>query len=96
MQATSLKVKIIEEINLIPENKLEQLYQIVHLFRLGLERLNEMTFQIGYPIIEDSTEKDLYRIPDLHPGAIIMHDGFDDELPDEFWFGDDVHHETTT
>ena len=45
MQATSLKAKIIKEINLIPEDKLEQFYQIVCLFRLGLERLKELTYQ---------------------------------------------------
>lgn len=25
---------------------------------------------------------------DLHPGAMVMSDDFDDELPDEFWFGE--------
>jgi hypothetical protein len=24
----------------------------------------------------------------LHPGAMVMADDFDDELPDEFWFGE--------
>ena len=27
------------------------------------------------------------RIFDLHPGAMIMSEDFDDELPDEFWLG---------
>ena len=26
---------------------------------------------------------------DLHPGAMVMSDDFDDELPDEFWFGEE-------
>lgn len=27
------------------------------------------------------------RIPDLHPGAMIISDDFDAPLPDEFWLG---------
>ena len=27
------------------------------------------------------------RIPNLHPGAMIMAPDFDDPLPDEFWLG---------
>jgi hypothetical protein len=50
MQTISLKAKIIEEINLIPENKLEQLYQFIRLFRLGLERLKELTYQQTLPV----------------------------------------------
>lgn len=30
------------------------------------------------------------RIPNLHPGAMRMHDDFDEPLPDEFWFGEDA------
>lgn len=33
------------------------------------------------------TAPDNPRIFDLHPGAIEMHDDFDEELPDEFWLG---------
>lgn len=29
------------------------------------------------------------RIFGMHEGAITMSDGFDDELPDSFWFGED-------
>ena len=29
------------------------------------------------------------RIPDLHPGAFVMADDFDDPLPDEFWLGEE-------
>ena len=28
------------------------------------------------------------RVPDLHPGAFVMADDFDDPLPDEFWLGE--------
>jgi len=45
MQTTLLKTRIIEEINLIPEDKLEQIYQMIFMFRLGLERLRELTHQ---------------------------------------------------
>jgi hypothetical protein len=49
MQVISLKAKIIEEINLIPEDKLEQLYQFIRLFRLGLERLKKSPFSAKSP-----------------------------------------------
>lgn len=29
------------------------------------------------------------RLTNAFPGAIVMHDDFDDPLPDEFWFGKD-------
>ncbi|QZZ20982.1 hypothetical protein J5X98_00235 [Leptothermofonsia sichuanensis E412] len=29
------------------------------------------------------------RQPDLHPGAFVMHDDFDQPLPDSFWLGDE-------
>jgi antitoxin (DNA-binding transcriptional repressor) of toxin-antitoxin stability system len=28
------------------------------------------------------------RIPDLHPGSMIMSDDFDEPLGDDFWLGD--------
>ena len=30
------------------------------------------------------------RILGLHAGAWVVADGFDDELPDEFWLGEDA------
>jgi len=30
------------------------------------------------------------RTPDLHPDSIWISDDFDNELPDEFWLGDDA------
>lgn len=38
MARTMTKNMLINEINLIPEDKLLDLYQVVHYFRLGLER----------------------------------------------------------
>jgi 3-phosphoglycerate kinase len=29
------------------------------------------------------------RIFNLHPGAMVMSEDFDDELPDSFWFGEE-------
>jgi hypothetical protein len=29
------------------------------------------------------------RVSPLHPGAMVMSDDFNDELPDEFWLGDE-------
>jgi len=34
-----LKGKLINEINLIPDEKLSELYNFVHYFRLGIERI---------------------------------------------------------
>jgi hypothetical protein len=28
------------------------------------------------------------RTPDLHPGVFVMHDDFDEPLPDSFWVGE--------
>jgi hypothetical protein len=33
--------KIIDELNEIPEDKLSQIYEIIHYFRLGINRENE-------------------------------------------------------
>lgn len=38
-------------------------------------------------IITTSPPAPMQRTLNLHPGAMIMHEGFDDELPDEFWLG---------
>jgi len=37
MNSSTLKPKVLEEINLVPEDKLRQIYDFVHYFRLGLE-----------------------------------------------------------
>ena len=37
MTALMIKDKVIQEINLIPEDKLADLYNFIHYFRLGLE-----------------------------------------------------------
>ena len=37
--------------------------------------------------LAESTKKD-ERILDLHPGAMVMSDDFDDPLPDSFWFSE--------
>ena len=39
--------------------------------------------------ILDMPKKTGKRIPDLHPGAFVFGDDFDDPLPDSFWFGED-------
>jgi hypothetical protein len=38
---------------------------------------------------ESLISKSKKRILDLHPGAITITDDFNDELPDEFWFGEE-------
>jgi len=40
MTSSLLKSKVIKEIDLIPEDKLADLYNFIHYFRLGLEKSN--------------------------------------------------------
>ena len=37
MSLSTLKTKIFEEIHLIPDGKIEELYDVIHYFRIGLE-----------------------------------------------------------
>ena len=41
MQALEMQDRIIREIRLIPENKLSQIFDFIHFFRLGLETVND-------------------------------------------------------
>jgi hypothetical protein len=38
MATTALRVKVIEEIQQMPEEKLGELYDVLHFFRIGLQR----------------------------------------------------------
>jgi hypothetical protein len=37
MDSLNLRTKVVTEINLVPEDKLEELYNFIHYFRLGVE-----------------------------------------------------------
>ena len=37
MHATTLQAKVIEEIQRVPEDKLTELYAVIHFFRVGVE-----------------------------------------------------------
>ena len=37
MESSNIRTEVIKEINLIPEEKLTQLYNLIHYFRLGVE-----------------------------------------------------------
>ncbi|MEO1186610.1 MAG: hypothetical protein AAFX46_18840 [Cyanobacteria bacterium J06636_27] len=37
MESSDIRTKIIKEVNLVPEEKLTQLYNFIHYFRLGVE-----------------------------------------------------------
>lgn len=37
METSNLRTKLLSEINLIPEEKLEELYNFIHYFRVGVE-----------------------------------------------------------
>lgn len=52
----------------------EQLAQL----RTYVEQLQHQTEQLS----------DKPRIFDMHPGAIVIDDDFNNPLPDEFWFGE--------
>lgn len=39
--------------------------------------------------IISSPENIVRRVPDLHPGAFVFGDDFDEPLPDSFWLGED-------
>jgi len=42
----SIEAKVIDEINLFPKNKLQQLYDFIHFFRLGLESTRDRSNEI--------------------------------------------------
>ncbi len=46
MKKSTLRTRILEEIHLIPESKLADLYDLIHYFRLGLETSKSNTEQI--------------------------------------------------
>ncbi len=41
MSFTAIKNKVLQEIDLIPEDKLTDLYNFIHYFRLGLEKSHQ-------------------------------------------------------
>ncbi|MEW6380727.1 MAG: hypothetical protein AB1611_14120 [bacterium] len=41
MKESGLRDKVIEEIDLIPEHKLSEIYDLVHYFRIGLQQSKE-------------------------------------------------------
>ena len=38
MNPTTLRLKVIEEIQRLPEEKLSELYDVIHFFRIGIEQ----------------------------------------------------------
>ncbi len=46
MKPSKLRIKLISEINLIPEDKLEELYNFIHYFRVGVEASQGTSEQI--------------------------------------------------
>ena len=57
--------------------------------QLGLlvEFLDFLQFRRSKDDSKRSSETVQLRQPDLHPGAFIVSDDFDDPLPDSFWLG---------
>ncbi|OQY41427.1 MAG: hypothetical protein B6242_17410 [Anaerolineaceae bacterium 4572_78] len=58
MQQISFKTKVLEEINLIPEDALESLYHIVLQFRKALQNIMNMTFTSAQHEPESSLQVD--------------------------------------
>ncbi len=46
MKLSGLKNKVFDEIQLVPENKLKELYDFIHYFRLGIETSKEPSTEI--------------------------------------------------
>lgn len=46
MKPSNLRTKLLIEINLIPEEKLEELYNVIHYFRVGVEASKDTQEQI--------------------------------------------------
>lgn len=66
METFELQDKVMEEIKLIPENKLPEIYSVIHFFRLGLEITakkpkNIMRFAGSW---QDMNEKDFNEFSD--------------------------------
>ena len=61
---------------------IEQL-EIIQSLTQTLKQKYAQTTAVASPSISNKP-----RIAGLHQGKVWMSDDFDDELPDEFWFGD--------
>ncbi len=64
-----------------------QLSELISLAKAGNEIIlaqNNMPVARIVPVGDSGTAE---RIPNLHPGAIVASDDFDQPLPDEFWMG---------
>ncbi|NJL61752.1 MAG: hypothetical protein HC903_07880 [Methylacidiphilales bacterium] len=46
MKPSNLRTKLLTEINLIPEEKLEEVYNVIHYFRVGIEASQSVPAQI--------------------------------------------------
>ena len=64
-----------------------QLSELVSLANAGNEVIlaqNNMPVARIVPFTSSTTSE---RVPNLHPGAMVVSDEFDEPLPDEFWSG---------
>jgi len=66
---------LIEAQKLTPTQQIRLILQLLHYW---------LTTQTPLP---KSTPQ--HRVPNLHPGACIFGDDFDDPLPDRFWLGEE-------
>jgi Protein of unknown function (DUF2281) len=77
-----LKETLWQEINALPDSRLETLLDFVHFLQF-VEK-------------QKSKDGDLPpRIPGLDAGTTWVSDDFDEPLPDSFWLGDAANHEAT-
>lgn len=77
-----LKETLWQEIDSLPKTKLETLLDFVRFLKFIEENKLETT-------------KPPSRIPGLDAGTTWVSDDFDEPLPDSFWLGDPIDHETS-
>lgn len=86
-----LQEQLIEEIKQIPNEKLAEIYDLIHYFRLGLAQ-EKSTGNIHQSSIglekKQLKQKTKQRSVGEYAGKIVIHDDFDDPMPDSFWLGD--------
>lgn len=78
-----LKETLWREIESLPPSQLETLLDFVKFLRFKQQQTSETTLLAQ-------------RTPGLDAGTVWVSDDFNEPLPDSFWFGDDVDHESAS
>ncbi len=73
--------------------QMDDLLQVIDRLSLEQKRVirQHLDEELPLELLDETSEDDLSpRVAGLHAGLIWTSDDFDDPLPDEFWFGEDV------